>query len=197
MNYLRNIFLNKSMHCRIYESLKVLGIRIRPLELYLRTPFRTSFFSLRDVILNHRISAYYNTKSKVEKLWRAFRRRRSKIIITHFRITSNSTENMVSSRKDLKLLCNPSCDFQNLFRLGAAINFDRYANENSLPPPPAARRLAPARSACRGFISFDLKPKQKDTRRCLFVLNYNAVFDTGCKRLQSCILCNQQKIRFL
>ena len=77
---------------------------------------------------------------------------------------------MVSSRKDLKLLCNPSCDSQNLFRLGAAINFDRYANENSLPPPPAARRLAPARSACRGFISFDLKPKQKDTRRCLFVL---------------------------
>ena len=51
------------------------------------------------------------------------------------------------------------------------MNFDRYANENSLPPPPAAaRRLAPARSACRGFISFDLKPKQKDTRRCLFVL---------------------------
>lgn len=95
MNYLRNIFLNKSMHCRIYESLKVLGIRIRPLELYLRTPFRTSFFSLRDVILNHRISAYYNTKSKVEKLWRAFRRRRSKIIITHFRITSNYTENIV------------------------------------------------------------------------------------------------------
>ena len=77
---------------------------------------------------------------------------------------------MVSSRKDLKLLRNPSCDSQNLFRLGAAINFDRYANENSLPPPPAARRLAPARSACRGFISFDLKPKQKDTRRCLFVL---------------------------
>ena len=77
---------------------------------------------------------------------------------------------MVSSRKDLKLLCNPSCDSQNLFRLGAAINFDRYANENSLPPPPAARRLTPARSACRGFISFDLKPKQKDTRRCLFVL---------------------------
>lgn len=69
---------------------------------------------------------------------------------------------MVSSRKDLKLLCNPSCDSQNLFRLGAAINFDRYANENSLPPPPAARRLAPARSACRGFISFDLKTKQKD-----------------------------------
>ena len=51
---------------------------------------------------------------------------------------------MVSSRKDLKLLCNPSCDSQNLFRLGAAINFDRYANENSLPPPPAARRLTPA-----------------------------------------------------
>lgn len=78
---------------------------------------------------------------------------------------------MVSSRKDLKLLRNPSCDSQNLFRLGAAINFDRYANENSLPPPPAARRLAPARSACRGFISFDLKPKQKDIRRCLFVLS--------------------------
>ena len=114
MNYLRNIFLNKSMHCRIYESLKVLGIRIRSLELYLRTPLRTSFFSLRDVILNHRISAYYNTKSKVEKLWRAFRRRRSKIVITHFRITSNSTENMVSSRKDLKLLCNPSCGAQNM-----------------------------------------------------------------------------------
>lgn len=78
-----------ALFCRIYESLKVLGIRIRPLELYLRTPLRTSFFSLRDVTLNHRISAYYNTKSKVEKLWRAFRRRRSKIIITHFRITSN------------------------------------------------------------------------------------------------------------
>ena len=59
---------------------------------------------------------------------------------------------MVSSRKDLKLLRNPSCDSQNLFRLGAAINFDRYANENSLPPPPAAaRRLAPAR-ACLGQV---------------------------------------------
>ena len=100
---------------------------------------------------------------------------------------------MVSSRKDLKLLCNPSCDFQNLFRLGAAINFDRYANENSLPPPPAARRLAPARSACRGFISFDLKPKQKDTRRCLFVLATNAIFDTGCIGLQSCIEMQPKK----
>ena len=101
---------------------------------------------------------------------------------------------MVSSRKDLKLLCNPSCDFQNLFRLGAAINFDRYANENSLPPPPAAaRRLAPARSACRGFISFDLKPKQKDTRRCLFVLATNAFFDTGCIGLQSCIEMQPKK----
>ena len=49
------------------------------------------------------------------------------------------------------MLCNPSCDSQNLFRLGAAINFDRYANENSLPPPPAARRRSPAR-ACRGQI---------------------------------------------
>ena len=58
---------------------------------------------------------------------------------------------MVSSRNDLKLLRNPSCDSQNLFRLGAAINFDRYANENSLPPPPAARRLAPAR-ACLGQV---------------------------------------------
>ena len=59
---------------------------------------------------------------------------------------------MVSSRKDLKLLRNPSCDSQNLFRLGAAINFDCYANENSLPPPPAAaRRLAPAR-ACLGQV---------------------------------------------
>ena len=59
---------------------------------------------------------------------------------------------MVSSRKDLKLLRNPSCGTQNLFRLGAAINFDRYANENSLPPPPAAaRRRSPAR-ACLGQV---------------------------------------------
>lgn len=32
-----------ALFCRIYESLKVLGIRIRSLELYLRTPLRTSF----------------------------------------------------------------------------------------------------------------------------------------------------------
>ena len=61
---------------------------------------------------------------------------------------------MVSSRKDLKLLRNPSCDSQNLFRLGAAINFDRYANENSLPPPPAAaRRRSPARACLRQVLS--------------------------------------------
>ena len=45
---------------------------------------------------------------------------------------------MVSSRKDLKLLCNPYCDSQNLFRLGAAINFDRCAILASLHLPPAA-----------------------------------------------------------
>lgn len=61
---------------------------------------------------------------------------------------------MVSSRKDLKLLRNLSCDSQNLFRLGAAIKFDRYANENSLPPPSAAaRRLAPARACLRQVLS--------------------------------------------
>lgn len=45
---------------------------------------------------------------------------------------------MVSSRKDLKLLCNPYCDSQNLFRLGTAINFDRCAILASLHLPPAA-----------------------------------------------------------
>ena len=76
---------------------------------------------------------------------------------------------MVSSRKDLKLLRNPSCDSQNLFRLGAAINFDRYANENSLPPPPAAaRRRSPAR-ACLGQVLSNKKRNSHQNGDCFFL----------------------------
>ena len=70
---------------------------------------------------------------------------------------------MVSSRKDLKLLRNPSCDSQNLFRLGAAINFDRYANENSLPPPPAA--LGDETRHARASDKFCLTKKKQSPKR--------------------------------
>lgn len=103
---------------------------------------------------------------------------------------------MVSSRKDLKLLRNPSCDSQNLFRLGAAINFDRYANENSLPPPPAAaRRRSPAR-ACRGQILSNKKETVTKTVTVSFwqQTQFSIRVALGCKVALKCnpkSICNR------
>ena len=70
---------------------------------------------------------------------------------------------MVSSRKDLKLLCNPSCGAQNLFRLGAAINFDRYAILASLHLPPAA--LGDEARHARAEDKFCLTKKKQSPKR--------------------------------
>ena len=70
---------------------------------------------------------------------------------------------MVSSQKDLKLLCNPSCDSQNLFRLGAAINFDRCAILASLHLPPAA--LGDEARHARASDKFCLTKKKQSPKR--------------------------------
>ena len=74
---------------------------------------------------------------------------------------------MVSSRKDLKLLCNPSCGAQNM----AVLRHILTAAPSS-PRCICHRQRSATKPGTRvpSVQIIQSEPKQKDTRRCLFVL---------------------------